>query len=386
MSISACEPGEAVNTITEATEIVSAFQEAPNALDETRYGSLPQDYGHPYLEIVSEGYATPTPPYSAWPIAQQEAIRLANQQHLPKAMFRPVISTAAPSGDVTSSDESALQLTSNRLVRAARRNRVLGKAGRNKQLANPSQPNASTVQEILAHIARLETTLLNKIDTAQSLTPRYTAEGETHPTSKDTAKDYPMQTSEVIQKTSGQWNLLHVSPKLADAIVPVMLIALGVLYPRNDSRLLFNRLVHEHAVEPLTVTICALILLYVGKLAVTIPGQLSLLSGDCLQFEDAFGTSIKVPSSTYSHIKIFRAFLEVHFEGKPGLEKVLKGEYILWKSRGALMDEIQQNEWNVAVSRGSRLVMSMLLGAFSLICVECWIPLRKTQQEEIFRW
>jgi hypothetical protein len=336
--------------------------------------------------VVSEGYATPTPPYSAWPIEQQEAIRLANQQHLPKAIIGPVIPSAASSGNVTTSDESALQVASDRLVRAARRKRVLGKAGHNKQLADSLQRNAPAFQEILTQIARLETTLSYKIDTAQSLTLRPTSGGKTHPASKHLLDYCPVQTSDVIQKTSGQWHTLPISSKVADAIAPVMLIALGILCTRNDIRLLFDLLVRKHGVDPLPAAMCALILLFVGKLALTIPEKLSLLSGDCLHFEDAFGTSIKVPSSTYSHIKIFRAFLEVHFEGKPGLEKVLNGEYSLLKMNGSLEDEIHQNEWDVAVRRGSRVVMSMLLGAYSLVCMECWVPLRKTEHREIFEW
>ena len=375
-----------MNAATEATKAVCALQEAPEDLDETRYGSLPQDYGHRYLEIVSEGYATPTPPYSAWPIEQQEAVRLASQQHLPKAMLKPVIPSASSSGNATSSDESALQVASDRLVRAAKRKRVLGKAGHSKHVADSLQRNAPAFQEILTQIARLETTLSDKIDTAQSLTPRPTSGGRTHSASKHLPEYCPVQTSDVIQNTSGQWNPLPISSKVADAIAPVMLIALGILCTKNDIRLLFDLLVRKHGVDPLPAAMCALILLFVGKLALTIPEKLSLLSGDCLHFEDAFGTSIRVPSSTYSHIKIFRAFLEVHFEGKPGLEKVLKGQYSLWKSRGFLMDEIHQNEWSLAVSRGSRIVMSILLGAFRLICVKCWIPLRKTEHGETFEW
>lgn len=386
MSQSGFSLGKAVNGATEATKAVCALQEAPEDLDETRYGSLPQDYGHHYLEIVSEGYATPTPPYSAWPIEQQEAVRLASQQHLPKAMIRPVIPSASSSGNATSSDESALQVASDRLVRAAKRKRVLGKAGHNKHVADSLQRNAPAFQEILTQITRLETILSSKIDTAQALTPRVTSDGGRHPTSKKLAKDYPMQISHVIKKPFEQWNMLPVPSKVADALAPIILLALGILCTRNDSRHLFDLMAYKHRFDPWSVTIYALVLLYLGKLAAAIPEQLSLLSGDCLQFEDAFGTSIRVPSSTYSHIKIFRAFLEVHFEGKPGLEKVLNGEYTLLKLSGSLEDEIHQNEWSGAVRRGSRIVMSMLLGAYSLVCLECLVPLSETEQREIFEW
>ena len=271
-------------------------------------------------------------------------------------------------------------------MRAARGKRLLGKAGHTKQLPHSSQPNASAVQEILTHRARLETTLSDKIETAQSLTPRPPSDSGTHPTSKNLAKDYPIQTSNTVHKASGQWNPLPISSKVADAIAPVMLIALGILCTKNDIRLLFDLLVRKHGVDPLPAAMCALLLLFVGKLVVTIPENVSLLSGDCLHFEDAFGTYVKVPSSTYSHIKIFRSFLEVHFEGKPGLEKVLNGEYSLLKINGSYEDEIYQHEWNVAVRRGSRVVMSMLLGAYSLNCVGCCVPLRNTEHGEIFEW
>jgi hypothetical protein len=71
--------------------------------------------------------------------------------------------------------------------------------------------------------------------------------------------------------------------------------------------------------------------------------------------------------------KIFKAFLEVKFEGRPGYTKVIRGEYEVFSDRinGQF---INRKKWTQHVKPKSRLVMSMILSRTDS-CKKCNILL-----------
>jgi len=177
------------------------------------------------------------------------------------------------------------------------------------------------------------------------------------------------------QQTDLKKSTLRVPDRTSDFLKSVLLVACGMLYARPESRQLFQRLIQHQSLDPFLVTIYALFALYMAKCFQSLPQRLSLFSGDTISFEDALGTSVEVPYSTYRHIKIFRAFLEVHFEGKPGFQKVLDGQYQLLHQGRFKASEVSQKSWDVTTWKKSKLVMNMLFAAYDTICVDCFEPL-----------
>lgn len=177
------------------------------------------------------------------------------------------------------------------------------------------------------------------------------------------------------QQTNLKKSTLPVLDRTSDFLKSVLLVACGMLYARPESRQLFQRLIQHQSLDPFLATIYALFTLYMAKCFQSLPQRLSLLSGDTISFEDALGFSVEVPYSTYRHIKIFRAFLEVHFEGKPGFQKVLNGQYQLLHQGRCKVSEVSQKSWDVTNWKKSKLVMNMLFAAYDTICVNCLEPL-----------
>ena len=233
-----------------------------------------------------------------------------------------------------------------------------------------------SLTDIVACFAKLESSLSDKIDNVRVQAPL--------------TQQQPL----TLKKTSGEVQvsmeakhypeLAHSQQASVTAILrPAMLIALGMLCSRPECRSFFEMLVHKQRLDPLSVAMCAQFALYVASLAQGMPQRLSLLGSDSLSFEDAPGVSIKVPYPTYSHFKIFKAFLEVHFEGKPGMQKVLDGKYQLLDHRFPKGRQIMQQEWSVIVSKRSRVVMNLLFAARYPVFVDCSTPLGGLDEDNL---
>jgi hypothetical protein len=176
---------------------------------------------------------------------------------------------------------------------------------------------------------------------------------------------------------------------LADLILvlkPVMLVAVGILCTRPESKPFLEMLITKHGLNPVLPALLVLFALHVAGLAESIPRQFLLSGSNNMSFEDALGESIKLPYSTYRHIKIFQAFLEVHFEGKQGAYKVNKGEYQISVRNCTQSGIVSQEEWALLLTAKSKMIMKMLFAAQEAICVDCLGPLEKKFTPSQYHW
>ena len=176
---------------------------------------------------------------------------------------------------------------------------------------------------------------------------------------------------------------------LADLILvlkPVMLVAVGILCTRPESKPFLEMLIEKHRLNPVLPALLVLFALHIASLAERIPRQFLLSGSNNMSFEDALGESIKLPYSTYRHIKIFQAFLEVHFEGKQGSYKVNKGEYQISVRNRTQSGIVSQKEWALLLTAKSKMIMKMLFAAQEAICIDCLGPLEKKFTPSQYHW
>ena len=113
--------------------------------------------------------------------------------------------------------------------------------------------------------------------------------------------------------------------------------------------------------------------------------SLSGLTGDCIILEDAFQQQRRVPMSTCEHFSILKAFLELHYQGRPGEPLVKAGQFnMTWGSRRGLA--IRSSDWATKghIQAGSNVVMSIYVRSDDAKCIECQTALTVTQMGEFF--
>lgn len=115
-----------------------------------------------------------------------------------------------------------------------------------------------------------------------------------------------------------------------------------------------------------------------------VPQGLSLLGDSSVLFEDALGSSLRVPFASCENFTMFRSFLEVHFNDRPGHRNVLRKQYhiLAGDARG---HTIEEEEWGTIVKPKSRITMAMLIAANNRQCPRC----RKELQLSVggyFQW
>ncbi|KAJ9602885.1 hypothetical protein H2200_012665 [Cladophialophora chaetospira] len=145
--------------------------------------------------------------------------------------------------------------------------------------------------------------------------------------------DSQRQLQTVVTKLEDLENrITALSPQTATGplsveLVRAFLIRFWFCWHRNDTIRIFSQNLMSDALKnpPSCILLCFTLFLFL-KLHSQIPLRLCLGGGDVVHFEDALGTTYNVPFATFEHVKIFKAFLEVKFEGRPGFAKVVRGE------------------------------------------------------------
>lgn len=310
---------------------------------------------------------TPAPPYALWPTLAQEAaqqqLEMLRQSQQPKAIENRITEL---SENYSSSEAST------RLVEVLRKRRRLCGRRRYKRTSafvDSSSGSELDTRQIVSRLALVESIISRK-------TRRTTSSSQQQhdgSTSRTLAMNHQQsKICETASNDAADGNSHAVSAWLAapGALKTRLLLAIGMLCAKTDSHDLFVGLLWQQRLDPLAVALYAFLAWHIGVLMRTIPQRLSLLTDDSMVFEDALGTTIKLPYSTYGHIRLFQAFLEVHFEGKPGLQKVIDGEYQLLDRGNSQFRVIPEEHWNSSISKKMRVVMNMLF-AMNDICVGC---------------
>jgi len=110
---------------------------------------------------------------------------------------------------------------------------------------------------------------------------------------------------------------------------------------------------------------------------------LAELTGDCIILEDASLFRKRIPLSHCRHFKMLKAFLEVHYEGRPGESLVQAGQFNLtYGSRRG--PAIHNRDWSSKsrIKQGSRVVLSLYLKTDKAICAVCHATMDVSQLGE----
>jgi hypothetical protein len=118
-----------------------------------------------------------------------------------------------------------------------------------------------------------------------------------------------------------------------------------------------------------------------------IPRHVSWLSGDTTTLEDALGISVKVPLPFCRNFQIFHAFLETHFENKPGLSIVRAKHYnlMLGDRKGAIILQGSEGWKSGTITARSKIVMAIYIASETSLCLNCGKALTK-QSAEVYSW
>ena len=113
--------------------------------------------------------------------------------------------------------------------------------------------------------------------------------------------------------------------------------------------------------------------------------SLSGLDGDCVILEDAFQQQRRVPMSTCEHFSILKAFLEVHYQGRPGEPLVKIGQFnmTLGSRRGMA---IRPSDWATKglIRAESNVVMYIYVKTDESKCIACLPILEVTSMGKFF--
>jgi len=119
--------------------------------------------------------------------------------------------------------------------------------------------------------------------------------------------------------------------------------------------------------------------------SISISTSLNGLVGDFIVLEDAFQQKRRVPMSTCEHFSILKAFLEVHYQGKPGEPLVRAGHFnMTFGSRRGLA--IRSSDWQTKgrIKAGSSVVMSLYIQRKDTNCALCSCAMSVTLLGEFF--
>ena len=155
--------------------------------------------------------------------------------------------------------------------------------------------------------------------------------------------------------------------------VALVSVTLCVLYRSPSTKKAFQKWAAHASSDPVFAALLVMTAIWVFRCLAQLPRQLSLLGGDFVDFEDALGVPLQVPFSTCRHFKLFSAFVEIHFEGKPGFRQVLRRKYHLTfgNNRGMV---IEHASWKDLVKPRSRISMAMLI-TYTSMCAKCGLLL-----------
>lgn len=156
-----------------------------------------------------------------------------------------------------------------------------------------------------------------------------------------------------------------------------------ILYRNPSTKKAFQKWIANASSDAVFAALFVMTAIWVLRCLAQLPRQLSLLGGNFVLFEDALGVPLRVPFSTCEHSKIFSAFIEVHFEGKPGFRQVVHRNYHLTigDSRGAV---IEHSNWKYLVKPGSRISMAMLMMTYTTMCAKCGLLLDLQVNGELY--
>ncbi|KEF58844.1 uncharacterized protein A1O9_03687 [Exophiala aquamarina CBS 119918] len=121
------------------------------------------------------------------------------------------------------------------------------------------------------------------------------------------------------------------------------------------------------------------------RLMHNIPQHVSWLQGDdSITLEDALGVSIKIPLLLCRSSKIFHAFIETHFENKPGMLIVQARKYsiTLDSRRGRVILQGSEGWKTGEIKARSTVIMSIHVSSNAAICLNCGNPL-VNQSEDV---
>jgi len=165
--------------------------------------------------------------------------------------------------------------------------------------------------------------------------------------------------------------------------VALVSVSCCVLYCNPSTKRAFQKWVANASSDPVFAALIVMTAIWVLRCLTQLPRQLSLLGGNFVLFEDALGVPLRVPFSTCEHFKIFSAFVEVHFEGKPGFRHVVHRNYHLTigDSRGVV---IEHSNWKDLVKPRSRISMTMLMMTYTTMCAKCGLLLDPQVNGELY--
>jgi hypothetical protein len=310
----------------------------------------------------------PAPPYAPWPTLAQEAaqqeLEMPRQAAQPKTIENRIT-------ELSDNDSSSEAYT--RLVAVLRkRRRLCGKRRykRTSAFVDFSSGSELDTKQIVSRLALVESVISRKTRRSTSSSqPQH--DGSTFRTLAMKHQQNKIFETASNDAPNGNSHVISAWSAAPDALNTSLLLAIGMLCAKTDSHDLFIGILRRQKLDPLAVALYAYFAWYIGILIRTIPKKLSLTTDDSMMFEDALGTTIKLPYSIHSHFKVFRAFLEVHFEGKPGLQKVLDGEYQLLDRRNSQFRVLPEECWNSSISKKMRVVMNVLFARNDMVCVSC---------------
>ena len=102
------------------------------------------------------------------------------------------------------------------------------------------------------------------------------------------------------------------------------------------------------------------------KIQASMPQRIESPSQDAIHFQDVLGRTKDLPYIYFHHWTVFEAMLRCDFEGVPGEQKVLNGDYVLMN--GLIQGlEIDKDAWEQLVFPGSQVSMSVIIKA---LCAE----------------
>jgi hypothetical protein len=165
--------------------------------------------------------------------------------------------------------------------------------------------------------------------------------------------------------------------------VALVSVSCCILYRNPSAKKAFQKWIANASSDPVFAALLVMTAIWVLRCLTQLPRQLSLLGGNFVLFEDALGVPLRVPFSTCEHFKIFSAFVEVHFEGKPGFRQVVRRNYHLTigDSRGVV---IEHSNWKDLVKPRSRISMAMLMMTYTTMCAKCGLLLDPQVNGELY--
>jgi len=200
----------------------------------------------------------------------------------------------------------------------------------------------------------------------------------------------PNSTKAILIQVFGSWS--GVNPGSEDDVAAVSLVddflasaflLAGCFIPR-----MANQLMSKVRQDPVFAILLPCLGFSLVRTMRNIPQHISWLQGhDSIILEDALGISTKIPLLLCRSSKMFHAFIETHFENKPGMVIVQARQYslTLGNRRGSLILQGSEGWKTGAITARSTVVMSVYVASSVAICLDCGKSLTN-QSEEVYTW